>query len=225
MRSAGAFLAATLRDAGVATRAEWRLLAILVAVGSAPGLAGLALLPPDRWQGPAAVSGLLVLYLQLLATARTLHVLGAMPADYARADATERRYPSAFLGSLLYLLAAAAGLVLLVVPGLAAYVLLGLWMPALLAGRLGVVDAFRRSWALARPALSGMALVALAQGAVFVAGFALASAPLLLLILGDAPAWFGPLSDILIEPAATAVQLGGAVIWAAAYARACAVAA
>lgn len=214
------FVTGVLVDAGRSARAETRFLATAVAIASLPGLLAVALLPPDAARGPALVSAAITLYLQLLATARTLDRLGAMPGDYVRADATERRYPSAFLGSILFLLAVGLGLALLVLPGVAVFLLWGLWMPALLAERLGVIAAFRRSYALARPRLSAMLAVAALSAAGFVAAIVPPVAVAMANYLLGGPYWVDRLGDAAAEVTVSAFLIGNAVLWAAAFVRA-----
>ena len=113
------------------------------------------------------VLGLISLYLQLLLTSAALSC--ALP-DYKfdPQKPTRGRFPSIFLLSLISLLAVAAGLLLLVVPGL---ILLARWSvsaPILLAEDLSVMDSLRRSWELTRPHWKQALIIALLCLALFV---------------------------------------------------------
>lgn len=208
-----------LADLWQVVRLEARFLLIAVAIASAPGILAAIFLPPDGARGPAIVSAFITFYLQLLAVARTLHALGAMPADYRREDATERRFPAAFLAELLYLVAVGIGLVLLVVPGVAMFLLGGFWVPALLAERLDVVAALRRSAALARPHWVAVAVLAI----VSLAGIFLSLVPpfatVLVAYAFGLPARVDRVADAMAEVTVTAFLIGNAMLWAAAFSR------
>lgn len=208
-----------LADLGQVVRLEARFLLIAVAIASAPGILAVIFLPPDDARGPAIVSAFITFYLQLLAIARTLHALGAMPGDYRREDATERRFPAAFLAELLYLIAVGIGLALLVLPGVAMFLLAGFWVPALLAERLDVVAALRRSVALVRPHWIAVAMLA----TVSLGGILLSLAPpfatLLVAYAFGLPAWVDRVADAVAEVTITAFLIGNAMLWAAAFSR------
>lgn len=208
-----------LGDARQVAAGERRFLAVALLIASAPGVLAVFFLPPSAARGPAIVSAIVTFYLQLLAMARTLHALGAMPADYRREDATERRFPAAFVAELLYLVATAVGLVLLVVPGLAVFLLGGFVIPALLAERLSIAAAFRRSIALVRPRLGAVAALAL----VSLGGILLSLVPPMLTVLMvyalALPAWVDRAADAMAEVTVTAFLIGNAMLWAAAFSR------
>ncbi len=145
--------------------------AALIAIGSLPGVAGL-FLSIDGQLATSVISGFLGLYLQLLATFRTLDLMGAMPADYRGATGAEGRFPAAVIGSTLSMLATGAGVLVLVVPGLLLLALWGVWMPALAAERLSSAGALHRSWQLGRPRLGALLALVLVMVAVFAALFA-----------------------------------------------------
>lgn len=204
----------------LAWRQDRRFLLTAVLVASTPGLLAVAFLPPDAARAPAIISAFVTLYLQLLATARTLHLLAAMPASYHPEQATERRFPSAVLGSLLYLLATTAGLVLLVVPGVAIFLLWSLWMPAMLAERLSVSQALRRSFAIARPRLAALGMAALGSVAGLLAALVPPIGIVLLGYLLDWPPWVDRAADAAAEVTISAFLVGNAVFWASIFSEA-----
>jgi hypothetical protein len=196
-RLAGQVLAAVSADA--------RFLAVAIAVGAAPGLAALAWGPADE-RMTLLVSPLVMLYLQLLATFRTLRRAGLAPPGFA----TEGRFASAFLGSLLYMLGVIGGLVLLVVPGVLLIGLWSLWLPAFAAEELRPIDALSRSWRLARPRFGRLLVVALAVGMLYGAT-ASVNAALAMLAPGSL------LPNMVGELLLVAVQIVSAIVWAVAY--------
>jgi hypothetical protein len=208
------FVTGTLREAARAIGQAPVLFATLTVVSMLPGLFGLALLGKSDQRVTILVGGLLNLYLQLFATARALDLMGAMPADWRRADATEGRFPSAFLASFLSVLAILLGLALLIVPGIVLMALWGVWMPALLAERLGATEALRRSWRLVRPhpgrvvALLGVS----STGLLLVVSSGVAP----VVVWGDTAL---PAADWAIEPLLALWTIASAVLWAAAYVR------
>ena len=182
------------------------------AVGAAPGLIAVVVNPNGDGYALILLSTLLGLYLQLLATFRTIELLGAMPADYQRAHATEKRFPAAFLGSLLTTLTILAGLAALVVPGLLLLALWSLWLPALAAERLGVLGAMRRSWRLVRPRIGSVLILALLAAGAFVTLVVACVAGYFLLAEGQ---WW--IADVLFELLFTAGLIASAVLWAVTY--------
>lgn len=201
-----------LRDAGREVSARPVIFLTLVVIAMTPGLMGLLLLDAADQRIAVLVSSLLNLYLQLFATVRTLGALGVMPAGYDPASKTEGRFPTAFWASFLSTLAIAAGLALLVVPGLLLLALWAVWMPAMAAERLSAVQALRRSWRLTRSQLATMLPLVLISVLAYAAVIA---TPLLLWwALGDKGLRLG---EILIEPMLALVVIGSAVLWAVAY--------
>lgn len=202
---------APLRRALGWVRTELGLFVVLVGIGSLAGLLGTALLPPDDRRITGLIGGLVTLYLQLFVTARVLDGAGAMPPDYRREMATEARFPSAFLASLLSIVGIAAGLALLVVPGILLFGLRSMWMPALLAERLRTTEALRRSWRLAKPRL-GWVLLASVWIVLAPMGLAIAIVVTLVLVTRS-----DVLPDTLVEPLVVAMQLLWAVSYASVY--------
>lgn len=98
----------------------------------------------------SAITGLIQLYLQLLATFRALHRLGLAPPDYNVARPTSGGYPAAVVQGLLWAVGVLAGILLLVVPGVILLVRWGLALPAFAAEKLSVTESLRRSWDLTR---------------------------------------------------------------------------
>jgi len=190
--------------------ADRRFFAVVVLAAAAPGAIAAVAFGGGDARVATLVASFLALYLQLLVTARTLDAAGAMPPGYDRPDATEGRFPSAFLASLLSLVGVALAALLLVVPGVLLYGLWSLWMPALLAERLRATEALRRSWTLARPRLGWVLLVALWVLLAWVAALA-PMMGMVLLGMSDTAA------DVTGELLVAAAQMAGAAIYAHAF--------
>lgn len=141
--------------------------AILVGTGLFT-LIDVLLEPMDALRAMAAAS-LIVLYLQLLVTARALQARGQTSHGFDPRWPTMGRYPRAFAISIVSTIAVLAGLLLLLIPGLVLFLRWSLAYPAMLAEDEGVGGSLRRSWDLTRnrwPLLLGYgALILLLWGA------------------------------------------------------------
>ena len=154
-------------DALAVARARTGLLVAVIAVYGLPATLFDATLDPNDAIRANSLMGLVALYLQLLLTAAALRHYDLLPPDYDPRRPTMGRYPAAFGPSLIYFLAVATGLVLLVVPGLLLILRWSVSLPVLLSERLGVIQSLARSWRLTRdrwlPVLCLLALVVLSS--------------------------------------------------------------
>ena len=143
---------------------------------------------------------------------KTLHpaIEGARPLPLRRA-LVEFPYGRAIGTELLYLLAIIAGFLLLVVPGMAAYTLLGLAVPLVVAEDLRPTAALRRSFALLVRNLGVAILLVLLPAAV-----SLSLDSLLDDLVHGLPWWAGILADVAFSatvPAYAGVVLAVLAVW------------
>lgn len=143
---------------------------------------------------------------------KTLHpaIDGAPPLSLGRA-LSELPYLRIIGAQLLFLLAVLVGLVLLVVPGLAAFALLGLAVPLVVAEDLRPRAAFRRSFALLRRNLGVALLLVLLPTVVSVV-----LDDLLDDLVHGLPWWASILADVAFSatlPAYAGVVLAVVAVW------------
>lgn len=143
---------------------------------------------------------------------KTLHpaIEGAEPVGLRRALA-ELPWLRVIGTQLLFLLAVVVGLLLLVLPGLAAFALLGLSVPLVVAEDLRPLAALRRSFALLRRNLGAAILLVLLPTAV-----AIELDGLLDDLVHGLPWWAGILADVAFSatlPAYAGVVLAVLTVW------------
>lgn len=122
--------------------------AAAILVGTALYTAADVLLEPPDALRATGMLGLVILYLQLLITAKALHLRGKAHPGWDARRPTMGRYPRAFGISIVSTIAILAGLLLLVVPGLVLLLRWSLAYPVMLAEDEGLGGSLRRSWRL-----------------------------------------------------------------------------
>jgi hypothetical protein len=122
--------------------------AAAIFVGAGLYTAADVLLEPPEALRATGVVGLVILYLQLLVTARALHIKESTRPGWDARRPTGGRYPRAFGISIVSTIAILAGLLLLVVPGVVLLLRWSLAYPVMLAEDEGIVGSLRRSWRL-----------------------------------------------------------------------------
>ncbi|WP_326523294.1 hypothetical protein [Sphingomonas sp.] len=158
----------------------------------------------------ALVLSFVQIYVNLLVTFRALDHGGGAPPGYVRADLTEGRYAGAFALGFASVAAILGGLILLIVPGVLLMLLWSVSLPALAAERIGAIDALRRSWRLARPALRPLALTLLPIVLAWLAIFAGVA------VMFCRPQMIDVISGVL-NVAMSALLPFSAAVWAFAY--------
>lgn len=145
MAKIGQFRAVLGEATGIVRRSGGWMIGAGVAV-TLTYLAADILIPDPYLLMAYGVLGFFAIYLQLLLTARMLSVSGLGDYQFNPGTPTNGRFASAFLLSLLTLVAIFAGLLLLVIPGLVLLARWGVCFPVLLAERATVGESLGRSW-------------------------------------------------------------------------------